>query len=143
MDLSVVSKFVTVKVPQMPLTDATCKNARCLDGKARTRNADSGGLDLEALPAGGKHWRWKYRFAGKEKRLALGTYPTITLAQARQARDLARKKLLEGVDPVQAKLDARLDVQVRMQTTFEAVARAWFEHWKGPRTARHTEYVMR
>ena len=127
----------------MPLTDATCKNARCPDGKARMRFADSGGLYLEALPAGGKHWRWKYRFAGKEKRLALGTYPTITLAQARQSRDLARKKLLDGVDPVQAKLDARLDIQVRMQTTFEVVARAWFEHWKGPRTARHTEYVMR
>jgi integrase len=127
----------------MPLTDATCKNARCPDGTARVRYADSGGLYLEALPAGGKHWRWKYRFAGKEKRLAIGTYPTVTLAQARQARDAARKTLLDGVDPVQAKFDARLAIRVRMETNFEAVARAWFEHWKGPRTPRHTEYVMR
>jgi integrase len=127
----------------MPLTDSTCKNARCPDGKARMRYADSGGLYLEALPAGGKHWRWKYRFAGKEKRLAIGTYPAVTLAQARQARDTARKRLLDGVDPVQAKQDSRLAMRMRMETTFEAVARAWFEHWKGPRTERHSEYVMR
>lgn len=127
----------------MPLTDATCKNARCPAGKARVRYADSGGLYLEALPAGGKHWRWKYRFAGKEKRLAIGTYPAVALAQARQARDAARKRLLDGVDPVQAKRDARLAMRSRMETHFEAVARAWFEHWRGPRTARHAEYVMR
>ena len=127
----------------MPLTDATCKNARCPDGTAHVRYADSGGLYLEALPAGGKHWRWKYRFAGKEKRLAIGTYPTVTLAQARQARDAARKTLLDGVDPVKAKFDTRLAIRTRMATNFEGVARAWFEHWKGPRTPRHTEYVMR
>ncbi|MEK8087468.1 Arm DNA-binding domain-containing protein [Aquabacterium sp. A3] len=67
----------------MPLTDATCKNARCPEGKARERYADSGGLYLEALSAGGKHWRWKYRIGGKEKRQAIGTYPAVTLAQAR------------------------------------------------------------
>jgi integrase len=127
----------------MPLTDATCKNARCPDDKARVRYADSGGLYLEALPAGGKHWRWKYRFGGKEKRLAIGTYPRVTLAQARQARDVARKKLLEGLDPVQAKFDARLAMRLRLETNFEAVARSWFEHWKGPRSPRHSEYVMR
>ena len=127
----------------MPLTDSKCKNARCSDGKARQRYADSGGLYLEALPAGGKHWRWKYRIAGKEKRLAIGTYPTITLAQARHARDTARKKLVDGVDPVQAKLDARLAIKERMGSTFEAVSRSWFEHWRGPRTPRHADYVMR
>ncbi len=127
----------------MPLSDVTCRTARCPDGKARARYADSGGLYLEVLPPGGKHWRWKFRFNGKEKRLALGTYPTVTLAQARQARDVARKKLLEGVDPVQAKFDARHANRARQETNFEAVARAWFEHWKGPRTPRHTEYVMR
>lgn len=127
----------------MPLTDATCKNARCPDGKARLRFTDSGGLYQEVWPAGGKYWRWKCRFAGKERRLAIGTYPAITLSQARQARDAARKKLLDGVDPVKAKLDSRLAIRLRMETHFEAVARAWFEHWKGPRTARHADYVMR
>ncbi len=142
-DLFAVPQLCQPKVPQMPLADATCKNARCPEGKARERYADSGGLYLEALPAGGKHWRWKYRIGGKEKRLAIGTYPAVTLAQARQARDEARKKLLDGVDPVQSKLDARLAVRVRMGTTFEAVTRVWFEHWRGPKTARHAEYVMR
>ncbi len=127
----------------MPLTDATCKNARCPDGKARLRFTDSGGLYQEVWPAGGKYWRWKCRFAGKERRLAIGTYPAVTLSQARQARDAARKKLLDGVDPVKAKLDSRLAIRLRMETHFEAVARAWFEHWKGPRTARHADYVMR
>ena len=131
------------KSPKMPLTNTTCKNACCPAGKARERYADSGGLYLEALPAGGKHWRWKYRIGGKEKRLALGTYPAITLVQARQARDAARKTLLTGVDPVQAKLDAKLAVQVRMGTTFETVARAWLEHWRGTKTPRHADYVMR
>ena len=142
-DLFAARRLPRPKVPQMPLTDASCKNARCPDGKARERFSDSGGLYLEALPAGGKHWRWKYRIGGKEKRLAIGTYPATTLAQARHARDEARKKLIDGVDPVQSKLDARLAVRVRMGTTFEAVARAWFEHWRGPKTARHAEYVMR
>jgi integrase len=55
----------------------------------------------------------------------------------------ACKKLLDGIDPVQAKLDARLAVRMRVGTTFEAVARAWFEHWRGPRSERHADYVMR
>ena len=112
----------------MALTDASCKNARCPVGKARERYADGGGLYLEALPAGGKHWRWKYRFGGKEKRLAIGTYPAITLAQARLAREEARRSLSSGVDPVQSKLDAKLATRLRLGTSFEAVARAWFEH---------------
>lgn len=55
------------------------------------RFADSGGLYLEVPPKGGKHWRWKYRFATKEKWLALGSYPDVTLAKARLARDAARR----------------------------------------------------
>ena len=65
----------------MALNDVLCKNAVCPEGKPRAGLADAGGLYLEVQPAGGKHWRWKYRFAGKEKRLSLGTYPTVTLAK--------------------------------------------------------------
>ena len=126
----------------MPLTDVLCKSARCPAGRARQRYSDSGGLYLEALPAGGKHWRWKYRIAGKKKRLAIGTYPMTTLAQARRARDDARRRLADGVDPVQAKRDARLAVKERMGTTFEVVSRSWFEHWRGPKSPRHAGYVM-
>lgn len=74
----------------MALTDTACKNARCPADKARLRLTDSGGLYLEVVPTGGKLWRWKYRYAGKEKRLALGSYPAVTLSMARRAPDLAR-----------------------------------------------------
>lgn len=131
------------KVPHMALTEVLCRNAACPDSKPRARLADAGGLYLEVQPAGGKHWRWKYRFAGKEKRLSLGTYPTVTLAKARLARDVARRTLAEGIDPVQAKTDAKLATRLRMGTSFEAVARAWFEQWKGPRSPRHADYVQR
>ena len=87
----------------MALTDTACKNAKCPQDKARLRLADSGGLYLEVVPTSGKLWRWKYRYAGKEKRLALGSYPAVTLAQARRARDDARDQLKTGLDPVAAK----------------------------------------
>lgn len=131
------------KVPHMALTDVLCKRAACPEGKARARFADSGGLYLEVHPKGGKHWRWKYRFDGKEKRLALGSYPAVSLAKARLARDAARRTLSEGLDPVQTKIDAKLANRLRMGNTFEAAARAWFEHWHGPRSPRHAAYVRR
>ncbi|WP_399684003.1 tyrosine-type recombinase/integrase [Xenophilus sp.] len=127
----------------MPLTDTACKNAKCPPDKSRARFADSGGLYLEVVPTGGKLWRWKYRFAGKEKRLAIGSYPAISLAQARRARDDARLTLKAGRDPVAVKKDAQLAERVRLDNTFEAVARAWFDHWKDARSARHAEYVLR
>jgi len=127
----------------MALTDTACRNAKCTADRPRQRYADSGGLYLEVQPSGAKHWRWKYRFGGKEKRLAIGTYPTIGLAQARRDRDKARELLKSGTDPVQARQDAKLAQRVAIATNFEAVARSWHEHWKGPKTARHSEYVMR
>lgn len=127
----------------MALTDTACKNAKCPPDKARARFTDAGGLYLEVMPTGGKHWRWKYRWMGKEKRLALGTYPAVGLARARRARDDARITLKGGQDPVQGKKDAKAAALVRMENNFEAVARAWFEHWKGPKTERHSDYVLR
>lgn len=127
----------------MALTDTACKNAKCPPDKARARLADSGGLYLEVLPAGGKHWRWKYRYLGKEKRLAIGTYPAVTLAQARRARDEARDKLKGGSDPVQVKKEAKVAARIRMGNSFEAVARAWHENWKGAKSERHADYVLR
>ena len=127
----------------MPLTEVLCKGAACPGDRPRVRLADAGGLYLEVQPAGGKHWRWKYRYGGKEKRLSLGTYPSVTLAKARLARDSARRTLADGVDPVQAKSDAKLAQRLRLGTSFEAVARAWLEDWKGPRSPRHADYVLR
>ena len=78
----------------MPLTDTAVRTAKA-DSKA-ARLFDEKGLYLEVAPSGGKLWRVKYRFGGKEKRLALGVYPDVSLKQARTQRDEARKLLAGG-----------------------------------------------
>ena len=126
----------------MPLTDTKARNAKPKDKPYRV--ADSGGMYLEITPTGAKYWRWKYRFDGKEKRLALGVYPEVTLAAARLNRDTQRKLLKEkGSDPLQARREEKIAAKVRAGNTFEAVARQWWDHWKGVRSARHADYVLR
>jgi integrase len=98
---------------------------------------------LELTAAGGKYWRMKYRHGGKEKRLALGVYPAVSLAQARKDRDQARESLAAGNDPAQLKRDAKLTKAAGDASTFEKVARQWWEHWKGPKSPRHADYVLR
>ena len=81
----------------MPLTDTAVRSAK---PQAKTvRLFDGGGLYLEVSPAGGKRWRWKYRFDGKEKRFSFGVYPDVSLKAARDRRDDARKLLASNVDP--------------------------------------------
>lgn len=89
--------------------------------------ADGGGLYLEVSPTGSKYWRLKYRFAGKEKRLAIGVYPDVALAAAREARDEARRQLTRGVDPSTAKRIARKQGQQAATNTFMTVAVEWLE----------------
>lgn len=81
----------------MPLADTVVRNAK--PGLKPVRLFDEKGLYLEISPAGGKWWRFKYRFDGKEKRLSLGVYPEVSLKDARQRRDEARKLLADDVDP--------------------------------------------
>ena len=106
------------------------------------RLADAKGMYLEVTAAGGKYWRMKYRHGGKENRLALGVYPSVSLAQARKACDQAREALAEGNDPAQLKREAKLSKAVGDASTFEKVARQWWAHWKGPKSPRHAAYVM-
>lgn len=127
----------------MPLTNTACINAACPPDKPRVRLPDAQGLYLEVLASGGKYWRLKYRIAGKEKRLALGVYPAVSLAAARQARQQAREQLTRGIDPSAAKQERKLAQRLAVGTQFEAVARAWFEHWSGPKSQRHATYVLR
>ena len=105
------------------LTDASIKRASCPAGKARARFTDSGGLYLEISDTGSKRWFWKFRIEGKEKRLALGSYPEITLKAARVARDDARKLQRDGIDPVLQRRVEKLDNLGAGDATFEAVAR--------------------
>lgn len=108
------------------LTDPACRNAACPEEKARVRLADSGGLYLEVTPGGSKRWFVKYRFGGKERRLALGSYPDVTLKAARAGRDEARKTRGKGTDPVQARRVEKVASKASSATTFEAVAREFY-----------------
>jgi integrase len=110
----------------MPLTATACKNAPP-ETKPR-KLSDGGGLYLEIMPNGSKYWRMKYRFAGKEKRLALGVYPEVSLAQAREGRDEARKLLAAGQDPSETKKETKRKRVVNAENNLEAVAREWHEH---------------
>ncbi len=127
----------------MPLTDAACRNATCAEGRAFQRFADSGGLYLEVTRTGSKLWRWKYRHAGKEKRLALGSYPEVSLASARRERDAARERLKAGTDPSSARREARLALMLESEASFEKVSRRWFADWSANKAGRHTGYTLR
>ncbi len=108
------------------LTDTQVRAAK--PGGRPRRLADRDGLYLQIEPAGGRYWRFNYRFSGRQKTLALGVYPDVSLVRARQRLREAREHLADGVDP-----------SVRKKTvgkTFEAVAREWHARWsaqlKGP-----------
>lgn len=104
---------------------------------------DGGGLYLLVNPNNSRYWRLKYRFLGKEKLLAIGVYPDITLAQARSRREEAKKLLLEGKDPGQEKKLEKLSRQLEVENSFEAIAREWytrrFDRW----SVSYREEMMR
>lgn len=128
----------------MALTDVSCKNASCAPGKPFQRFSDAGGLYLEVSgKSGAKLWRWKYRRGGKEKRLALGAYPGVTLRAARKARDEAREKLAQGIDPSGEKRERRRANLADAGTSFERVARLWWADWAANKARRHADYVIR
>ncbi|MEN4885229.1 tyrosine-type recombinase/integrase [Enterobacter ludwigii] len=114
-------------------------NARQVDAaKPREKAyklADGAGLYLEVVPSGSRYWRMKYRFNGKEKRMAFGVYPAVSLAQARALRDEAKKKLAEGIDPSFAKKEEKLVRDVQLSNTFQAVAL----EWHGTKVSRWSE----
>ncbi|HFF9478265.1 TPA: tyrosine-type recombinase/integrase [Serratia marcescens] len=97
--------------------------------------ADGAGLYLEVVPSGSRYWRMKYRFNGKEKRMAFGVYPAVSLSQARALRDEAKKKLAEGIDPSFAKKEEKLVRDVQLNNTFQAVAL----EWHGTKVSRWSE----
>lgn len=110
----------------MPLTDIAIKNAK--PENKLYKIADGGGLCLLVHPAGGKWWRYRYRFGGKEKSLALGTYPDVSLADARERHYQARKALSAGNDPMEVKQEVRRVKLLKLETTFEVIAREWHEN---------------
>lgn len=107
----------------MPLSDVAIRKLRASDKTQRI--FDGAGLYLEVSPAGGKWWRLKYRFQGKEKRLSLGVYPATGLAQARIKRDEARKLLARDIDPAVQRKAIRAAGKEAASNSFEVIAREW------------------
>ncbi len=127
----------------MPLTDLLCRKALCPPDQKLKKLGDGGGLYLLVTAKGAKHWRLKFRADGRENVLALGSYPEVTLAQAREKRDEQRKLLADGKDPAAVRRDAKLQRAIDRQNTFEAVARQWWEFWRQSRSQRHAGYALR
>ncbi len=108
----------------MPLTDTAVRNAK--PGAKPAKLFDGRGLFLIVTPAGGKWWRFRYSFNRKEKLLALGTYPDVSLASARQRRDEARTLLSSGIDPGEQRKAAKAARDGLAANTFEAIGREWY-----------------
>ena len=118
------------------LTATEVRNAK---PKQRTYKAyDARGLYLEVPPSGAKRWRFRYRLSGKEKRISLGTYPDVSLAEARRKRDGARELLAKGVDPSARRQEEKAAAQAEAASTFEAVARLWHRDVYAKRVAPGT-----
>ena len=125
----------------MPLTNAAVKAAKPKNKPARL--FDEKGLYLEISPAGGKWWRFKYRFDGKEKRLSMGVYPDVSLKGARERRDEARRLLADGIDPSEHRKALRTARVDRAANSFEVVAREWFAARVATWSASHADRIIR
>lgn len=109
----------------MPLSDSAIRALKPED--KRYRKTDQRGLYLEIEPNGSKLWRWKYRYQGREKRIALGRYPDVSLAAARRLQEDARRLLDDGKDPSLERQRERLSASISAENTFGGVAREYIE----------------
>lgn len=126
----------------MPLNDRQIRNTK--PAAKEQKLSDGGGLYLLVKPNGGKYWRLNFRFGGKQKTLALGTYPAVSLVEARAAREQAKQMLAQGTDPSAAKQQTKREKQDRLANTFAHLTREWHEknryRWKPNHAARVLRY---
>jgi integrase len=109
----------------MALSDVKVKAAKAPEGKKQIKLADGGGLYIQ-VSGTNKYWRLNYRFGGKQKTLALGVYPQVSLKEARAKREAAKKLLEQNIDPSQKKQQERRETRTKLQSvTFEGVANEW------------------
>jgi integrase len=104
---------------------------------------DGKGLSLSVTPSGGKLWRWRYRFGGHEKLMALGKYPEITLAMARERLSEGRKQLAVGVDPMAQRKVDKTEQLIASAGSFSNVSALWLDHWRDDKSHRHVETTRR
>lgn len=119
------------------LTDAQCRNAVCPPDKKQVRFSDAGGMYLQVSPNGSKRWFLKYRIDGKEKQLAMGSYPAVSLTAARKAREAAKLQKSAGADPVQARKIAKLKESALGADSFKETALEWYEKHCGRWSSHH------
>jgi len=134
----------------MALSDVTLKAKTHKDEAGNVRTApyklyDELGLYVQVTASGGRWWRFKYRYAGKEKLLSLGTYPDVSLAEARTRRDDARKLLAQNppVDPSDIKKAQKQSLYGKHENTFEVVAREWAKSYFTNKSTSHKERTLR
>jgi len=121
------------------MSDVQVKNAKTKS--ADYKLADGGGMYLLVTVSGGKLWRMDYRFANKRKTLALGSYPEITLADARSRREAARKLLAKGVDPGEIKKAQKITLGTA-EDSFEVVAREWHQKFSASWSTSHAKTTI-
>jgi integrase len=123
----------------IPLSDMKIQKAKSKDKNVTL--FDGGGLFLMVTPTGGKLWRFKYRYDGKQKLLAFGTYPEISLLDARKRRDEARSQLAHDIDPGAVR-KAQKQANTEATETFEIIAREWHERFKSNWTTEYASKIM-
>jgi integrase len=116
------------------LTDTEIKKSK--PGLLKYRLSDGHGLYLSVTPAGGKLWRWKYRFEGTEKLMSFGRYPEISLLDARERHATARKILAAGTDPMEKR-------KLESSESFQSVATLWYAHWRHGKSKQHVDVTWR
>lgn len=131
----------------MPLTDTTVRHAQPREKPYKM--ADAQGLYLQVMPSGSKHWKMKYRFDGREKKLSFGEYPRVSLRDARDLRDEARNQLTKGIDPSYEKRRNRLRGNVAAGNSFTDISREYCDKRRrdgdkawAPSTAKRCEYLL-
>ena len=125
----------------MALTDTALRSSK--PRETLYKLSDGRGLQCHVTTQGSKLWRWAYRFDGKQKIMALGSYPDVSLAQARDRSDQARKLLATGIDPMAQRKATKIARRLAVEDTFAAIAKKWWESWKAARSESHTVYVWR
>lgn len=127
----------------MALSDTTIRNAKSAEKAYKLY--DSGGLFIQVTPSGGKWWRLKYRFDGKEKLLSLGIYPEVSLANARERREAARILLASNppIDPSEKRKNSKAESKLNAANNFELVAREWWQSYMKGKAESHRQKVIR
>jgi len=125
----------------MPLSDIAIRNAK--PGTKPVKLHDDGGLFLLLNPTGSRWWRIKYRIEGKEKLLSLGTYPEVSLKDAREKRDLVRKQMTAGIDPGEHRKAVKSSKVIGAANAFEVIGREWFSKFAATWVKGHSDKIIR